>query len=232
LHCKAKPDGMANDLNDALTQISAIEASSRGRRSSGATGPGTVAATALLAAAPPSRRASSSPSPMQHLVPYLVLWTCTATLCVALVAADMVARTRAVHGEQAHDMLLVALEQFVPAGVAGGLLTLILHTVAPDAAWLLPSIWQLFLALGVFASCRFLPPAMFWVGSWYLVSGLGTLVYARGVHALSPIPMGVGLRRGPAPHRGGAVSASRGDGRRCLSARTAPAASPTKGSTA
>jgi hypothetical protein len=90
-------------------------------------------------------------------------------------------------------MLLVALEQFVPAGVAGGLLTLILQSVSPESAWLLPSIWQLFVALGVFASCRFLPPAMFWVGSWYLVSGLGTLVYARGVHALSPIPMGVGF---------------------------------------
>ena len=34
---------------------------------------------------------------------------------------------------------------------------------------------------------------MFWVGSWYLVSGLGTLVYARGIHALSPIAMGVGF---------------------------------------
>jgi len=184
---------MANDLNDALTQISAIRSQLARTTLFRGYGPATVAATALLAGGAAVAQGAFIAEPMQHLVPYLLLWTCTATLCVALVAADMVARTRAAHGEQAHDMLLVALEQFVPAGVAGGLLTLILQSVSPESAWLLPPIWQLFVALGVFASCRFLPPAMFWVGSWYLVSGLGTLVYARGVHALSPIPMGVGF---------------------------------------
>ena len=184
---------MANDLHDALTQISAIRSQLARTTLFRGYGPGTVAATALLAAGAAVAQGLFIVEPMQHLAPYLVLWTCTATLCVALVAGDMVARTRAAHGEQAHDMLLVALEQFVPAGVAGGLLTLILQAVSPESAWLLPSIWQLFVALGVFASCRFLPPAMFWVGSWYLVSGLGTLVYARGMHALSPVPMGVGF---------------------------------------
>jgi hypothetical protein len=184
---------MANDLNDALTQISAIRSQLARTTLFRGYGPGTVAATAVLAAGAAVAQGLFIAEPMRHLVSYLGLWTFTAVCCVALVAGDMVARTRAAHGDQAHDMLLVALEQFVPAGVAGGLLTLILQSVSPESAWLLPSVWQLFVALGVFASCRFLPPAMFWVGSWYLVSGLGTLVYARGVHALSPIPMGVGF---------------------------------------
>jgi hypothetical protein len=88
-------------------------------------------------------------------------------------------------------MLMTALEQFVPAAVTGGLLTLILHGVAPESAWLLPALWQIFVALGVFASCRFLPGEVFWVGAWYLAAGLGTLVFARGAHALSPVSMGV-----------------------------------------
>jgi hypothetical protein len=184
---------MAKDLHDALTEISAIRSQlARTTRFRGY-GPGTVAATGLLAVAAAVAQALWMPEPAAHVERYLVLWTCTAVLSAALVAADMLARTRRAHGDLAHEMLLTALEQFVPAAVTGGLLTLILHAVAPDTAWLLPGLWQLFVALGVFASCRFLPAEMFWVGTWYLAAGLGTLVFARGALALSPVSMGIGF---------------------------------------
>jgi hypothetical protein len=88
-------------------------------------------------------------------------------------------------------MLWTAVEQFVPAGVTGALLTLMLQAVAPEVAWMLPALWQLVVALGVFASCRFLPPPIFWVGAWYLAAGLASLVLARGAAALSPLAMAV-----------------------------------------
>ena len=182
---------MPKDLHDALTEISAIRSQlARATRFRGY-GPGTVAVTGLLAVGAAGVQATWIPEPAAHLDRYLVLWTGTALLCAALVAVDMLARTRRAHGDLAQEMLLTALEQFVPAAVTGGLVTLILHGVSPESAWLLPALWQLFVALGVFASCRFLPAEIFWVGSWYLAAGLGTLVFARGAHALSPVSMGV-----------------------------------------
>lgn len=60
---------------------------------------------------------------------------------------------------------------------------------------MLPGLWQVLFSLGVFASCRFLPRATFWVGVWYLATGMGCLAIGPDVPA-SPwemgIPFGVG----------------------------------------
>ena len=89
------------------------------------------------------------------------------------------------------SMLQSALEQFLPAIVAGGLLTLVLPAVAPDSAWLLPGLWQVIFSLGVFASCRLLPRATFVVGVWYLFCGLGCLALLGATKSLSPWAMGI-----------------------------------------
>ena len=44
----------------------------------------------------------------------------------------------AMHGGLADEMLYAAVEQFIPAGVAGTLLTVVLYRFAPDALWMLP----------------------------------------------------------------------------------------------
>ncbi len=66
----------------------------------------------------------------------------------------------------------------------------VLLRFAPEASWMLPGLWQVVFALGVFASCRFLPRAMLLVGGWYLATALACLVLARGPYALSPWAMG------------------------------------------
>ena len=96
-------------------------------------------------------------------------------------------------GDLATEMLWTAVEQLLPAAVAGGLVTLVLLAVAPEASWMLPGLWQVFFSLGVFASCRFLPKATFLVGAWYLLSGLACLALAR---TLSPATMGIGFGTG------------------------------------
>src|SRR6185503_18038933 len=182
---------MGTDLDQALAEISAIRSQMARTTAFRGYGPATVAATGVLAVAAAGLQAAWLDDPTHHLPAYLAIWTVTAASSAALVGAEMIARTRRVHGDLAQEMLWTAIEQFVPAGVIGALLTLTLQAVAPEVAWMLPALWQLVVALGVFASCRFLPPAIFWVGAWYLGSGLGALVLARGDAALSPAAMGI-----------------------------------------
>src|SRR6185437_11736127 len=80
----------------------------------------------------------------------------------------------------------MAVEQFLPCVLAGGLVTAALARGAPESVALLPGLWAVLFSLGVFASCRLLPRATFWVGAYYLFAGVLALAFGRGEHALSP----------------------------------------------
>jgi hypothetical protein len=94
------------------------------------------------------------------------------------------------------ELTWLALEQFCPSLVAGALLTIVLVRAAPESLWMLPGLWQVVYSLGIFASCRLLPRATFWVAAFYLVTGLTVLAVARGDAALAPwamaLPFGAG----------------------------------------
>jgi hypothetical protein len=85
----------------------------------------------------------------------------------------------------------MAVEQFVPCIAAGGLLTIVLVRSAPEASWMLPGLWQIMYSLGIFASCRLLPRPTFSVAVFYLLTGLTTLLVAKGDAAFSPWAMGL-----------------------------------------
>jgi hypothetical protein len=84
----------------------------------------------------------------------------------------------------------MAVEQFLPSAAAGGLLTLVIIRAVPSALWMLPGLWQIIFALGVFSSCRFLPRPMAAAGVWYLLTGLACVALADN-RALSPLTMGI-----------------------------------------
>ena len=107
-------------------------------------------------------------------------------LSVAIVGVETVLRSRRVHSGLADEMVQSAVEQLLPAGVAGVLLTVVLFHSAPESLWLLPGLWQIIFSLGIFSSCHFLPRAMYAVGAWYLGSGLVCIALANGQHAFSP----------------------------------------------
>jgi hypothetical protein len=86
---------------------------------------------------------------------------------------------------------LLAVSQLSPCLVAGALLMLVLLRFAPESAWMLPGLWAIFFGLGIFASWRFLPHAVGWVGVFYVAAGLTCLVLAQGQAAFSPWAMGV-----------------------------------------
>jgi hypothetical protein len=90
----------------------------------------------------------------------------------------------------------LAIGQFAPCLCGATAITAVIVRVAPSSAWLLPGLWQVFFSQGVFASCRLLPRSASFVAAFYFVSGIGTMVLARGPDALSPwamaVPFGVG----------------------------------------
>jgi len=185
-----------NDLHKALADITAIRLQmARGSQFRGY-GPITVAATGVLAIAAATIQARWLPDPAADVLSYLVVWVVTAVVSVTLIGLEMVARSHRIHSGMADEMIHPATEQFIPAGVAGALLTLVIFRFAPESLWMLPGLWQIIFSLGFLASCRSLPRPMYAVGVWYLAAGLITLVLARGAHTLSPwamaVPFGAG----------------------------------------
>jgi len=118
-------------------------------------------------------------------------WAATALLSAAIIGVEMRARSRRHHCGLADAMVHQAVEQFLPAGVAGALLAVMLGRFAPEALWMLPGLWQLLVSLGISASVRSLPRSVAIAAAWYFVAGFATLILASQDHALSPWTMGL-----------------------------------------
>src|ERR1700730_16713684 len=156
----------------------------------------TVAATGFVAGGAAAIQALWLPNPAGDLLDYVAIWVAAAAISILLIGIEMVARSRRIHSGLADAMIHAATEQFIPAGVAGALLTFVLFRFAPQSLWMLPGLWQIVFSLGIFASCRSLPRPMFAVAVWYLGTGLTALALASGAQAFSPyamaLPFGIG----------------------------------------
>lgn len=179
-----------NDLNKALGDISSIRRQMARSTEFRGYGPATLAATGAFAILAAVGQALWIPDPGKNLNAYLATWMTTAVLSAALIATQMLARTRRIHSGMADEMVRMAVEQFLPSAGAGTLLTLVLVEFVPAALWMLPGMWQVIFSLGVFSSCRFLPRLMIAAGLWYLCTGLVCIALADH-RALSPWAMGV-----------------------------------------
>ena len=179
------------ELREALTQITAIRAQMartevfRGYRAA------PVAASGLLAFAAAGVQAAWLPDPAGRWDDYLRLWIGAAVLSAVAAGAGMVARQRLRSSAWRREITWLALGQFAPCLIAGGVVTAVLVGTAPEALWMLPGLWQVLFSLGIFASCRLLPRATFGVAVFYLAAGAICLATARGPAALSPWAMGL-----------------------------------------
>jgi hypothetical protein len=153
------------DLHKALAEIHSIrdhlvrDAEFRGY------GPATLAATGGLALLAAASQAHWVKDPQREISVYLGIWVATAAVSLAMISLEAVTRARRVHSGLAMEMMFYALGQFLPAIVAGFMVTVVLMRAAPQSLWMLPSLWQVLFSMGVFASCRFLPRPMFAVVS-------------------------------------------------------------------
>jgi len=177
------------DLRDALAQIAEIRAhiaqneTFRGYRSA------TVAASGLLALLGAAFQAIWIPDPQQHLAGYLRLWIGVATASFLIFATEIVWRSYWNAASQARQLTLLAVQQFAPCLVAGGLMTYAIVVYVPVSVVLLPGLWAIVFSLGIFASCRLLPAATIWIAGYYLAAGTAALILARGESSLSPCAM-------------------------------------------
>lgn len=181
------------ELQEALVQISAIRRQMarseqfRGYRAI------PVAISALLAVAGGAVQAALIAEPMEHLGEFLTLWIAVATVSLALCLGNVWLRSRRTAGLLHHETTRLALEQFFPCLVAGGLLTVVVVRSAPHLAWMLPGLWAILFSMGLFASWRLLPPAICGVAIYYLSGGLCALAWSMGLgngqNLLSPWTM-------------------------------------------
>jgi hypothetical protein len=154
-------------------------------------GPATLAATGALALVSAAAQSYWLKSPEREIGLYLAIWIATAAVSVIIIGIQTIRRAQRVHLGLAKEMIHSAAEQFLPALVAGLLLTVVLLRYATLSLWMLPGLWQVIFSLGVFSSCQFLPRPIFAVGVWYLAAGLTCLALGSGEWALSPWEMGV-----------------------------------------
>jgi hypothetical protein len=179
-----------NDLNRALGDISSIRRQVARSTEFRGYGPATLAATGGIAILAATAQTLWLPDPANSIAAYLAIWISTAVVSAGLIGVQMVTRTHRMHSGMADEMIRMAVEQFLPAAVAGALMTLVLASSVPSALWMLPGLWQVIFSLGVFSSCRFLPRPMAAAGVWYVLTGMACIMLANG-RALSPWAMGI-----------------------------------------
>lgn len=183
------------DLREALSEIRSIRGHMARYTEFRGYGPLTLASTGVLAIVIASMQRLWAVDLEHEPARFLAMWIGAAAVSLTCIGIETVMRARRIHSDLALEMLSSAVEQFLPAIVAGILLTAVVARAAPQSLWMLPGLWQMLFSLGVFASCRFLPRGTFWVGVWYLATGMACLAIGPDVRASAwemGIPFGVG----------------------------------------
>jgi hypothetical protein len=179
------------DLHKALADIGSIRQQVAAGTMFRGFGPTVIAVTGLLAAITSTAQSLWLDDPTHRPLTFLVAWALTAIGSAGLIGAEMIARTRRHHGGLADAMLMNAVEQALPAGVAGAAIALVLIQFSPETLWVLPGLWQILVGLAIFASVRSLPRAVAWAGAWYVATGILVLALSSQTQALSPWAMGL-----------------------------------------
>jgi hypothetical protein len=179
-----------NDLHKALGDISSMRRQMARSTEFRGYGPATLGATAVFAVLASVAQSRWVPHPAEHVGAYLSIWVWTALASATLIGVQMQTRSRRLHSGLADEMIRMAVEQFLPAALAGALITFVLLRYASQSTWMLPGLWQVIFSLGVFSSCRFLPRPMVAAGIWYMATGLGCIAFGDA-RAFSPWAMGL-----------------------------------------
>jgi hypothetical protein len=182
------------ELREALTQISEIRRQVartevfRGYRAL------PVAFSGLLALAVAIAQQLWLPDPTQNVAAYVALWVGAALLSMVATGLEMALHFRHPVSSLTRQTVLLAVGQFLPSIVAGGLVMYAIVGHARENLWMLPGLWSILFSLGVFASYRLLPKATFWVGVFYMAAGTVCLTLREA--ALSPWAMGIPFAAG------------------------------------
>ncbi|MEM9048584.1 MAG: hypothetical protein AAGC92_07670 [Pseudomonadota bacterium] len=184
-----------SDLARALSDLQEIRARLAAGSQFHGLGPGVIAASGCLALGFGALQ-SWVPALRGSDTDILIGWVVVAVLSCALIGSAAIGRARRRHGSLANAMIVQAIERFLPAGLAGAALGAVLLMAAPQALWILPGLWAVLSALGVFAAAPSLPPNMRLVGAWYLLCGIAVLALAAETRTVTSwsmaVPFGLG----------------------------------------
>ena len=150
-----------------------------------------VATSGLLALLATVAQPLLVPNPSVDLAGYLAVWLTAAVVGAAAAGSGIWLRHRTTHLPLSREVTRLAVSQFAPCLVAGGLVTLVIARHAPQVGWMLPGLWQVLFSLGVFASYRLLPPPTVGIGIFYLIAGVVNLANSSTNTAFSPWAMGL-----------------------------------------
>ena len=174
------------ELRDALVQIAEIrESMARGAVFRGYRAV-TTGFSGVVAVVTGVLQAVVVPEVSKDPAGFIGLWVGAAAICLVAVGVEMFVRTQRGAGGSRSDvqrsLTMMAVEGFVPAAVAGGLMAYVFGAFISGSVWMLPGVWMVLFSMGVFASARLLPREVFWVAGYYLLAGVAALVVgSRGL---------------------------------------------------
>lgn len=124
-------------------------------------------------------------------IDFVLHWLVVAGFSAAVLSLDLAAGLLGDQRASQRRRTLRAVLQFAPALAAGGIVTVTLLRRGAFGACLLPGLWALVYALGLFASRLHLPRAAGWVAAWFLCAATFLLADAGSGSSPSPWAMGV-----------------------------------------
>jgi hypothetical protein len=127
--------------------------------------------------------------PLEPLV-FAAYWMGVAIVALFVGCAEIVWHYVRHAGETERRRSRRVIAQFLPALVAGMILSGALVRLSPALVVLLPGLWALFFGVGIFATRPYVVPASSWIGLYYWAAGLVLLWVAGGVDTLSPWSVG------------------------------------------
>jgi hypothetical protein len=121
----------------------------------------------------------------------LLVWILLAAVSVLMIGTEAIVRARRVHRSMADRLINTTLQRFMPTALAGALLGAVVLLRAPEFARFLPGLWQVQIAVGVFAVQGNLPRAMVWTAAFYFATGSAALLLQGDPAVPTPWLMGV-----------------------------------------
>lgn len=176
------------DVSRALAQIAAIhEQLAKGEVYRGWR-PWPVACSALVGVGAAAWQ-SVFLRPLEPLS-FAAYWMVVALVALLVGCAEIVWHYVRHAGETERRQSRRVIAQFLPALVAGFIVSGALVRLSPALVVLLPGLWALLFGVGVFAIRPYVLGASAWVGLYYWAMGLMLLWTAGGVDTLSPWSVG------------------------------------------
>jgi hypothetical protein len=191
LQYKVNGEAFMRDLNEALADIRNIRSQLAAGTLFRGLAPVMVAVTGVLALGTAVLQSLWPEELAPDALAMLEGWVVTAFVAGGLLGVAMILRSRRYHGGMSGRMTLHMVERFLPAGIAGAALALFITELVPEAMWMLPGLWQVVIALGIFAAMGCLPRAIALAGVWYFAAGMAVLAIASVDRSLSPWMMGI-----------------------------------------